>query len=457
MKNKVVLVSMCLLTITTLLAGCWGFIGLLGIPIAINTRGVDNTIWEEYSGNPVFAGVDRAYYPNVLKIDGIYHMWYTDTLGGSYVVGYTTSNDGLTWSNAIMATGLTGTPNHIVVINVETHYRIWYANASVWPYDPDLFRTAESIDGITWTNDEIMMQDPTAPLFTNVYGTWWYGSYGPGAVLYDPVGYETINDDDPMGNKYVMYYDVYSWHEGTQENTALAYSADGIYWKRYGTMPVIMAEGDNNPSAWDAGYLYAWTVLELEDGYHMWYSGGISNSNDGIGYAYSDDGIIWIKDAENPMLHVDDTSAPEWRTDRTYTPLVLKEGNAYKMWFSGKGSGYAIGYAYIPVPAVEATVRIEPVVINLKNKGEFTAFIQLPDGYGVADIVLDTIDCEGAPAIKGMVAGGKDTYIAKFNIQDLVEVEPGDEVVFIVTGALLDGTLFEGSDTVRVIVKDQPQ
>jgi hypothetical protein len=38
-----------------------------------------------------------------------------------------------------------------------------------------------------------------------------------------------------------------------------------------------------------------------------------------------------------------------WRTNRTYTPVVIKAGNTYKMWFTGKNStgNYAIGYATV--------------------------------------------------------------------------------------------------------------
>jgi len=331
----------------------------------INQNFISQNNWEVYE-TPVFDGINRAYYPTILKVNKTYRMWYTDEKEGLYSVGYTTSKDGLTWGEPTMVNGLTGQPNHAVVVNIgkesQPYYRIWYADASVWPYVINLFRTAESEDGINWTNDEIMHSDP--PFFTH---TWpsdcFYGSYGPGAVLYNPKGYAKINDNDPMGNKYVMYYNVYTWCQGTTEGTALAYSADGINWKRYGTMPVIMAEGDNNPSAWDAGYLYAWTVLKLKNSYQMWYSGGILDSNDGIGYAYSEDGINWIKDTENPVLHVDDADAQIWRKDRTFTPLVLKEGNSYKMWFSARdgetvgSNSYVIGYATLSIsPLTKANI-----------------------------------------------------------------------------------------------------
>ena len=46
-----------------------------------------------------------------------------------------------------------------------------------------------------------------------------------------------------------------------------------------------------------------------------------------------------------------------------------------------------------------------------------------------------------------------ETYIAKFDRENLIGVESGDEVTLIVMGELSDGTKFTGSDTIRVIEK----
>lgn len=102
--------------------------------------------------------------------------------------------------------------------------------------------------------------------------------------------------------------------------------------------------------------------------------------------------------------------------------------------------------------AIPATVRIEPETLNLKRKGVFTAFIALPEGYNVADIDINTVVCEGAKAVKGMIDGT--VFIAKFDREDLRESLPaGDAVELTVTGELKDGTSFKGSDTIRVIDK----
>ena len=337
-------------------------VSLLAIPT--QARGPDGYNWIERAGNPVFTGTERAYYPRVIKVGATYHMWYTDTAGGVYQVRHTTSTDGLAWSAPTVATGLTGQPAHTVVVNVGTDaspsYRMWYGDGAIWPSGSSCLRTAESSNGLTWINDQAIGEDPNAGLlFTNdvldpAYN-WRYGTYGPGAVLYTPSGYGSLNTSDPMGNKYVMYYDQYTryWLTGVEEATGLAISADGITWSRYGNGPVLNASGGTG--TWDGQYAYAWSVIKDAGGYHMWYSGGIAGGNEGIGYAYSTNGLDWAKDPLS-ILHRNDPSVPAWRSTRTYTPCVLQEGSIYKMWYSGVGGGvYQVGYATAVKPAGNPT------------------------------------------------------------------------------------------------------
>ncbi len=317
--------------------------------------------WTEYSGNPIFGqGIDggpKAYYPSVLLdldefsgngISAKYKMWYGTESGQ---VGFSYSNDGITWEDDGLVTG--NVRYHCKVLydadgfgGSAYYYKMWFGDPSVWPYNPQTIKYAESTDGINWVNVQPISQDPLKPLITSVC-IWWYGTYGPGAVLYNPDGYGTWNDSDPMGHKYVMYYDTATMNctPGETESTALAYSLDGTYWKRYGTQPVILS---GPTGAWDAEYTYAWSVLKDNDGYSMWYSGGITASNEGLGYATSSDGITWMRDSNNPIFHKSDGNG--WRNSRTYCPSVIKDGSTYKMWFSGKGSVYSIGYATAAPP-----------------------------------------------------------------------------------------------------------
>ncbi|MCD4729945.1 MAG: hypothetical protein K8R74_05060, partial [Bacteroidales bacterium] len=129
--------------------------------------------------------------------------------------------------------------------------------------------------------------------------------------------------------------------------TGLAYSTDGIIWNGYDSN----SDGNADPvlggsEAW-ASTAEGWTILKnAPNDFEMWYSGGNGASGHGIGYATSTDGLVWVKDASNPIFHKSDGIT--WRDDRTYTPSVIKDGANYKMWFTGKdvlNGDYSLGYA----------------------------------------------------------------------------------------------------------------
>jgi len=100
---------------------------------------------------------------------------------------------------------------------------------------------------------------------------------------------------------------------------------------------------------------------------------------------------------------------------------------------------------------ISVTVRINPKVINLKGKGKFTAFVKFPSEYDVSNVDENTIECEGAEAVKTRVFPKKNTFKSTFKIKDLKDVSPGNSVSFQVTGSLVTGENFEGSALVRVI------
>jgi hypothetical protein len=98
---------------------------------------------------------------------------------------------------------------------------------------------------------------------------------------------------------------------------------------------------------------------------------------------------------------------------------------------------------------IPADVRIDPETLSLKSKGVITAFVQLPEQYSVEDIDVSTVKCQGALAIRGIIADN--TLILKFNRQDLKNVVPNEKVKIRLEGELTDGSIFEGTDVIRVI------
>jgi len=110
-----------------------------------------------------------------------------------------------------------------------------------------------------------------------------------------------------------------------------------------------------------------------------------------------------------------------------------------------------------PGGTLRAKLDIKPETINLASKGTFTAFINLPEEYDVRDINVSTLDIMGAHVVSSKISNENDgTLIAKFNRQDLKNVQTGNAVVFTVKGKV-DGSEFVGYDTVKVINNGKEQ
>jgi len=313
--------------------------------------------WQEYPLNPVYSP-GKAYYPTVLQEGSTYTMWSDNATGEQMA----TSPDGINWTTVGQVSGLLN-PRHTVVERIGAEYRIWYNDSSEL-YSIDAIRTATSADGVTWSNDTPITQVGTT-VITGTWPSWNTGSYGPCDILYNPLGSSSIitptDRDSVWANRFVMYYDGTT---GSDEFVGLAVSNDGVNWQGYngGALPVL----DSSPTGWDSGYVGYGTVIRRSDGaFDFWYSGGSGSVlNQGIGYAFSSDGINWVKDPSNPIFHISDGVA--WRNDRTYTPMVI--GN--QMWFSGKNTSgvYAIGYA-------SGSAVPEPGAISLLAIGGLTLLV----------------------------------------------------------------------------------
>ncbi len=109
-----------------------------------------------------------------------------------------------------------------------------------------------------------------------------------------------------------------------------------------------------------------------------------------------------------------------------------------------------------------ATIDFDPDTLNLKSKGKWvTAYIELPNAYDVDEIDISTVrlnDTVLALAHPTQVgdydSDGVADLMVKFDRSDVQSIlEPGDEVEVTVSGQLINGTPFEGTDTIRVIEK----
>ncbi len=111
--------------------------------------------------------------------------------------------------------------------------------------------------------------------------------------------------------------------------------------------------------------------------------------------------------------------------------------------------------AYEYSPAIPAEVRIVPRTINLTSKGKWiTSLFWLPEDYDVADIDPNSVLLEGEVEPEWFsVDEQQQVAIVRFSRSEVQGILAPGEVELTVSGELADGTVFEGTDVIRVIDK----
>jgi hypothetical protein len=111
--------------------------------------------------------------------------------------------------------------------------------------------------------------------------------------------------------------------------------------------------------------------------------------------------------------------------------------------------------AYEYGPPIQADVRIVPRTISLASSGKWIgAFIWLPEGYNVADIEPNSIFLENEiEPERFWLCEDNQTAIAKFDRGQVQNILGVGQIELTITGQLMDGTIFEGKDKIRVTDK----
>jgi hypothetical protein len=427
-------------------------LSILLIPLAAHAA------WEydliDYPANPIFdpPSGNRIYYPTVLYDasgfgDGsFYKMWFSD---GSGNIGTAQSDDGIVWTEEADVFGLTN-PHHSTVLydedgfgagGVGPLYKIWYWDTSKL-YSVDAIRVAESDDGMNWVNDQPLTTDGLKPIISGGAGDWNRGSYGPIHLFYQPG--MANSGDDPFGYEYVMYFDGTT---GGFEQAGLGYSSDGIHWVRYGDDPILASGADwqgawGLPDPWDSSYIGFGTVLRDSDGvFHWFYCGGTTSIDKGIGYASSDDGLAWMKDATNPFV---ETEAGTWYSKRAYTPTVLYDSkrfsghgqnSKFKLWYTGRDdtNNYQLGYLGRNLPTITVGLGpANPEVAGIWADGDPAPLMQIAldndnvDVVRVNDLTVNlsgtVVDANRVEALRIYLDDGDGRVGASDELLDEVEV-----------------------------------
>ncbi|MBI5676858.1 MAG: hypothetical protein HZC48_13745 [Nitrospirae bacterium] len=142
-----------------------------------------------------------------------------------------------------------------------------------------------------------------------------------------------------------------------------------------------------------------------------------------------------------------DNTAYNWRA-RAY------DGDRYGAWMDM--ASFSI---HLPVTNITATINFDPDTLNQRSQGKWVVvYIELPQGYNVADIIVSSILLEGTipaePWPYSISDHDKDRIpdlMVKFNRTNIINLLPaGDNVIVHVKG-IAGTTTFEGFDRIRVI------
>jgi len=207
------------------------------------------------------------------------------------------------------------------------------ADSVTWTSSADfLAGTLTDVDASSFPGDLVLDQQnqwvrhPSNPVVNlGPLGSWDDAGIRGGRVLYE-------------GGVYKMWYTGCADTSGTC-SIGYATSSDGVVWTKHPGNPVVPGTG----SGWEAS---AWvpTVLNDSGTYKMWYAGSWTGPDLKIGYATSPNGIAWTKHPGNPIFL---PTPAAWDSLWVHTPMVIREGASLTMWYSGSADNIntAIGRA----------------------------------------------------------------------------------------------------------------
>lgn len=367
----------------------------------------------------------------------------------------------------------------------------------------------ESMLGMIQTNDGgYAMVGGTNSFGVGGYDCWfvktdssgnmqWNKTYG--SPSYDERGYAVVQTSDGA------YALLGSNHTGYERNDVLLFrlnSNGDVEWKKTYNRSYQNDFGDALVQNSDGGFTIAglassswaeeydgWLFRTDANGNMLWnrtYGGGATDQFTLM--CLTDDGGYGMAGATRSfgaggffdfwLVKVDASGNMQW--NKTYGGTGWDEarcivetgdgGYAVAGWTDTFGAGsddfWLIKLAPLKIPA---TLDIDPNSLNLRSKGRWiTAYIELPEGYDVADIDVSSIFLNETIPVdpSAPIAVGDydhDTIpdlMVKFDRAKVISYVLGNidieerftTVTLTITGKLYDGTPFQGSDTIKIIM-----
>ena len=239
---------------------------------------------------------------------------------------------------------------------------------------------------VTFSDDGIAWSEPVITLSENPASGWedrlnrncvlyipeqqrylmWYTGQAEGrsyigvAQSQDGVHFERFRKDyilapeadfekESVMNPFVLYENgkFRMWYAAgeTYEPNVICYaeSDDGVHFVKHADNPIFTCTPEN---PYEQNRIGACDILKDEDGYLMFYIGYRDIHTACICAARSKDGITnWVRVPQNPILLATPGS---WDQDSCYKPTVVRdEDGTYRLWYNGRaGEKEYIGYAF---------------------------------------------------------------------------------------------------------------
>ncbi|MDR1960469.1 MAG: isochorismatase family protein [Planctomycetaceae bacterium] len=205
-------------------------------------------------------------------------------------------------NNPVLGGANLGTCFDVSLIQEDGLFKMWFS----WRPKKSIAYT-ESKDGINWSEPKIVL----AP---NPDTDWENDLNRPGILKRDGI-----------------YHLWYTGQAKWKSRIGYAVSSDGIKFERKSDKPVLSPD-----QGWELNIAVMCPHVEWDAQnkiFKMWYSGGEQYEPNAIGYATSQDGLVWEKLKTNPIFTADKTI--KWEQHKVTACQVLQHGDWWYMFYIG--------------------------------------------------------------------------------------------------------------------------
>ena len=351
----------------------------------------------------------------VLKVDGTYHMWYSNATETELTHAFSVNPD-FHDAKTEPCTFEDGAPIGVGSVSVIKDGGSFFMIA--YGADEQEFAIYKSSDGNRWGYSNIVL---------DLFGTEITKIDGP-YLFKDDATYRLFFQGKINGEIYAIF-------------EAKSANIDGPY--TFTPEPVLLSV---DPNEWDGGFVMHPWVVKADKTYYLWYSAHNGTDPQRIGMAKSEDGINWVKSPGNPIFDPATGYAE---------PSVITDGETWQMWTMGTGG--VINYLTATGPFEFQSIQ---AAIDAASDGDV---IKVSPGTYAEDVVvtdkffnlIGAVDTNGDPVsiLEGSLSIDNPSYYdsgtPEFSTIKNIYFERSDSHLLILknfNGGLIENCVFDGND-----------